>query len=98
MASSDHHDSDLKVEMGSWVKVQEEGMDDEETYQIGEVTRLQDNQIALDNPLGQALIGAAPGDEVTVEGPTGPIKLAVLGVGRADDDYQAQQPPNSASG
>ena len=89
MSEANNQDSHAKVEIGCWVKVKEEGMDEEETFQIGDVTRLQNNQIALDNPLGQALIGSAPGDDVTVDGPTGPIKLTVLGVGRASGDSSA---------
>jgi transcription elongation factor GreA len=81
VASGNNTGSDGKIEIGCWVKIKEEGMDEAETFQIGKVTRLQDNLIAQDNPLGQALLGAATGDVVTVDGPSGPIKLTVLGVG-----------------
>jgi len=74
-----------KVDVGCWVKVMEEGMDEEEVFRIGSVTRPRENQIALDNAMGKALLGAMPGDEVTVEGPTGPIKFAVLEVGREEN-------------
>lgn len=74
-----------KVDVGCWVKIKEHGDEEVETYQIGSVTRLQDNQIALDNAMGQALIGAEPGDDVTVDGPAGPIKFEVLEVGTADN-------------
>jgi transcription elongation GreA/GreB family factor len=86
MAKTNNAGDNAKVEIGCWVKVREEGMDEEETFQIGEVTRLQANQIAQDNALGQALIGSSPGDEVTVDGPTGPITLAVLEVGRGSGE------------
>ncbi len=66
--------------IGSVVKVKEEGMDEEEVFRLGTITKPKDNQVAPDNAMGQALLGAQPGDEVTVNGPTGPIKFAVLDV------------------
>lgn len=77
-------DASTKVEIGCWVKVKEEGMDEEETFRIGSVTRPKVNQVTPDVPMGEALMGAKPGDEVTVEGPVGPIKFEVLDVGRED--------------
>lgn len=81
-AKSGGDNGDTKVDIGCWVKVKEEGMDEEEMFRIGPVTRPGANQIAPDVPMGQALLGAEPGDEVTVEGPAGPIKFEVLDVGR----------------
>jgi len=69
--------------IGSVVKVKEHGMDEEEIFRLGEVTNPNENQIAPDNAMGQALLGAQPGDEVTVNGPTGPIKFDVLDVQQA---------------
>ena len=66
--------------IGSLVKVKEHGMDEVEVFRLGEVTKPMDNQVAPDNAMGQALVGAQPGDEITVNGPTGPIKFAVLDV------------------
>jgi transcription elongation GreA/GreB family factor len=86
MSESNRETSGTKVDVGCWVKVKEEGLDEEETFRIGEVTRPRENQIAPDNAMGKALLGAEPGDEVTVEGPVGPIKFSVLDVGRADGD------------
>ena len=83
--STSNQDHGPKVDIGCWVKVREDGMDEEETFRIGAVTRPRVNQIATDNAMGKALIGAEPGDEVTVNGPAGPIKFAVLEVGRDDD-------------
>lgn len=80
--SHDNQENEPRVDMGSWVKVKEENMDEEETFRIGPVTRPRDNQIAPDNAMGRALIGAQAGDEVTVEGPEGPIKFEVLEVGQ----------------
>jgi transcription elongation GreA/GreB family factor len=66
--------------IGSVVKVKEQGVDEEEVFRLGNVTKPMDNQVAPDNAMGQALLGAQPGDEVTVNGPTGPIKFDVLDV------------------
>ena len=66
--------------IGSLVKVKEQGMDEEEVFRLGEVTKPMDNQLAPDNPMGKALLGTQPGDEVTVNGPVGPIKFSVLDV------------------
>jgi transcription elongation factor GreA len=68
------------AKIGSVVKVKEHGMDEEELFRIGDVTKPMDNQVAPENPMGQALLGAQPGDEVTVNGPEGPIKFDVLDV------------------
>jgi transcription elongation GreA/GreB family factor len=70
------------VAMGSWVKVREEGADEVEIYHIAAHTNVRRNTIALDNAMGRALLGAKPGDEVTVPGRTSRIKLHVLEVGR----------------
>ena len=74
-----------KVEVGCWVKIKEHGDEEVETFHIGSVTRLQDNQIARDNAMGQALLGAEPGDDITVDGPAGPIQFEVLEVGTPDN-------------
>jgi len=66
--------------MGSVIKVKEQGMNEEEVFRLAEVTKPMDNQVAPDNAMGQALLGAQPGDEVIVNGPTGPIKFSVLDV------------------
>jgi transcription elongation GreA/GreB family factor len=73
---------DNSVKMGSWVKVQEVGDDDVEVYHIAAHTNVRRNTIALDNVMGRALLGAKPGDTVTVPGRSTPIKLQVLEVGR----------------
>lgn len=85
MRESDKNHGEAKVDIGCWVKVKEEGVEEEELFHIATVTRPHANQIAPDNAMGKALIGAVPGDEVTVEGPAGPIKFLVLDVGRKDD-------------
>lgn len=74
----------MTAAIGSWIKVREEGADEEEMYQLTHVTNVIKNQLAPDNPMGKALIGARAGDEVTVHGPAGPIKLSVLDIGSED--------------
>jgi transcription elongation GreA/GreB family factor len=66
--------------IGSVVKVKEQNMDEEEVFRLGTITKPKDNQVAPDNAMGQALLGAQPGDEVVVNGPTGPIKFFVIDV------------------
>ena len=82
MSASNNSNHETKVGVGCWVKVKEENMNEVETFRVGSVTRPHVNQVAPDNAMGKALIGAKPGDEVTVDGPEGPIKFAVLDVGR----------------
>ena len=72
--------------IGSWVKVQEHGMDEVEVFHLAPVTNARENRIAPDNAMGQALFGVQPGDEVTVRGPSGPIKFSVLDVGRNSNE------------
>jgi len=79
--SQKDRDSDKPVALGSWVKVKEEGDDEVEVYRIAAHTNLRQNAIAADNAMGKALLGAKPGDQVTVSGRTNPIKLHVLEVG-----------------
>jgi transcription elongation GreA/GreB family factor len=66
--------------IGSLIKVKEYGMDEEEEFRLGHVTRPLDNQVAPDDAMGKALLGAKPGDEVIVNGPVGPLRFAVLDV------------------
>jgi transcription elongation GreA/GreB family factor len=82
MSASNNNDNETTVDVGCWVKVKEENMNEVETFRVGPVTRPRENQVAPDSAMGKALVGAKPGDEVTVDGPEGPIKFAVLDVGR----------------
>jgi transcription elongation GreA/GreB family factor len=80
------HGNDNSVSLGSWVKVKEEGEDDVELYRIASFTDVRQNAIAADNIMGKALLGAKPGDKVTVPGRTSSIKLHVLDVGKEEPD------------
>ena len=40
-----------------------------------------DGRLSVESPLGQALVGRVAGDELTVQTPGGPARLAVVAVG-----------------
>jgi transcription elongation factor GreA len=72
------------VAVGTWVKLVEHGSGDEEVFHIvnaREVNYLE-NKIPSDNPMGRALVGAKPGEDVVVEGPHGTVTFSVVEVGR----------------
>lgn len=71
-----------QADVGCWVKVRDELIDEEEVYYLAQQSDAKRNQITADSPLGQALVGAKPGDQVAVHGPAGVMKFAVLEVGR----------------
>jgi len=68
-----------RVSIGNTVTVVEDGAE-EETYQIvgsAEADPLE-GKISNESPIGQALLGAKPGDTVTAETPGGAIAFKVL--------------------
>ena len=72
------------VAVGTWVKLVEHGSGDEEIFHIvksREVNYLE-NKIPGDNPMGRALLGAKPGEDVVVDGPHGMVTFSVLEVGQ----------------
>jgi transcription elongation factor GreA len=66
-------DAGDQVSHGSVVAIRYEGDDDVERYLIGSIEERHDDLdvISPSSPLGEALIGSAPGDEVTFTAPTG---------------------------
>jgi len=62
-----------QIAHGSVVGIRYEGDDDVERYLIGSIEERHDDLdvISPTSPLGEALIGSAPGDEVTFTAPTG---------------------------
>ena len=66
-------DAGDQVSHGSVVAIRYEGDDDVERYLIGSIEERHDDLdvISPSSPLGVALIGSAPGDEVTFTAPTG---------------------------
>jgi transcription elongation factor GreA len=71
------HDTDDHVGVGSIVTVAD-GDDDEMEVEISAV-----GGVSPDSPLGAALMGAAVGDVVAVEAPSGSWKARVLAIRRA---------------
>jgi transcription elongation factor GreA len=74
--SNGHSD---KVDIGSVVTVREDGFD-EETYRIvgsAEADPL-DGKISNESPIGQALLGAKPGDQIVAATPGGDLVFEVL--------------------
>jgi len=71
-----------RVRVGTTVTVQEEGVDDEETYYIVGVHEADpgNGRISNESPFGRALLGAKKGQSVTVETPGGQIRLQVKNI------------------
>jgi transcription elongation factor GreA len=70
------HDTDEHVGVGSMVEI-EDGDGDVMEVEISAV-----GGVSPDSPLGSALMGAAVGDVVAVEAPSGSWKARVLGIRR----------------
>ena len=71
------------VSHGSVVGIRYEGDDDVERYLVGSIEERHDDLdvISPSSPLGEALIGSAPGDAVTFVAPTGAeLKVEVVSV------------------
>jgi transcription elongation factor GreA len=71
------------VHVGSVVTVRYEGDDDTERYLIGSIEERRDDLdvISPGSPLGEALVGARPGDTVSFEAPNGSaLRVEVLDV------------------
>jgi len=70
---------DLTVQAGCVVSIRYEGDDEAEKYLIGSIEERRDGVTVMSpgSPLGQALMGASPGDTVTFEAPNGPLNVTV---------------------
>jgi transcription elongation factor GreA len=71
------------VAHGSVVGIRYEGDDDVERYLVGSIEERHDDLdvISPSSPLGEALLGAAPGDDVSFRAPTGAeLKVTVVSV------------------
>ena len=68
------------VQVGSTVKVYDVEFDEEVTYTIVGSTESDplENKISDESPIGKALLGAKPEDEVQAETPGGTLKMKVL--------------------
>ncbi len=69
-----------KIQVGSTVKVYDVEFDEEVTYTIVGSTESDpmENKISDESPIGKALLGAKPDEEVQAETPGGTIKMKVL--------------------
>ena len=69
-----------RVGFGSRVKIHDLGMDEEFTFTItaGDFIDLDAGQVSLASPIGQGLLGAAEGEEVSVQLPAGERRNKVL--------------------
>jgi transcription elongation factor GreA len=75
-------DDDSVVKPGKLVTIKHEGDDEAETYLLGlrEERGGDYDVLTPDSPLGQALLGHAPGDTVTAKVPAGELKVKLLEV------------------
>ncbi|MDX1493382.1 MAG: transcription elongation factor GreA [Longimicrobiales bacterium] len=69
-----------RVGFGSKVKIRDLEMDEDFTFTItaGDFIDLDAGQVSLASPIGQGLLGASEGEEVTVELPRGERRYKVL--------------------
>ena len=72
-----------RVEIGSVVTVRFAGEDETERYIVGAPELGDENTIAVtpSSPMGAALLGAGPGDEVSYAAPRGRLTLTVVDCG-----------------
>ncbi|HUV15391.1 MAG TPA: transcription elongation factor GreA [Pelolinea sp.] len=70
------------VQVGSKVVIQEEGLDDQETFVIvgAAEARPKEGRISNESPLGRSLIGHKKGDMVAVEAPDGKFNVKIIKV------------------
>ncbi len=70
------------VEAGCLVELRHEGDDTPATYLVGSIEERHDKYdvLSTNSPLGQALLGAAPGATVTYQGPRRELSVTVVGV------------------
>lgn len=74
------------VEPGCLVELKHEGDDTPETYLVGSIEERHETYpvLSTSSPLGQALLGAAPGTTVTYQGPRRELSVTVLGIRTLD--------------
>ena len=75
-----------KVGIGTKVRILDQELGEEETYQIlGSMeSNVAAGVISIESPVGRALLGKSVGEEVAVETPGGELKFTVLEISRAD--------------
>ena len=70
------------VEPGCLVDLRYDGDDDAVTYLVGSIEERHETYdvLSTNSPLGQAILGAAPGTSVTYQGPRRELSVTVVGV------------------
>jgi transcription elongation factor GreA len=70
------------VEPGVLVELLYEGDDEPQTYLVGSIEERHDvyDVLSTNSPLGQAILGAAPGTSVTYQGPRRELSVKVVAV------------------
>ncbi len=88
LAAAQIVDTDARTDAGSVtpgvvVRLRFAGDDGEERYVVGTVYDADEDVtiVTPSSPLGRALLGAKPGDEVTYAAPRGPVQVTVVGIG-----------------
>lgn len=80
----DENEDSSIVRIGSTVRIKDLELDEEMEYQIvgSSEADTDKNMISNESPLGQALIGSAEGETVSVQAPIGEIRYQVLEIGK----------------
>ena len=63
----------------------------EYTLMVGSLVDLEANQVSLASPIGQALLGCVPGDEISIITPQRPRHLQVVGVQTLKDLLESNE-------
>ncbi len=73
---------ELKVQAGCVVSIRYHGDDDVEKYLLGSIEERRDGLTVMSpgSPLGQALVDATIGDNVTFNAPSGPLQITVVDI------------------
>jgi transcription elongation factor GreA len=70
------------VAPGSIVSIRYEGDDEVERYLLGSIEERQDlDVISPSSPMGQALVGAKPGETINYEAPGGTLAVEIVSIG-----------------
>jgi len=71
-----------EVAIGTIVEIRMEGDDETTTYLVGSIEEQHDEYdlLTTTSPLGQAVIGAKPGDKVKFEGPKATFEVEIISV------------------
>src|SRR4051794_21244610 len=70
--------------VGSHVTIRHAGDDEDTTYQLVGSAEASpaDGRLSVESPIGRALLGSSPGDEIAVQTPGGTMQVAVVSIGQ----------------